>query len=195
MSYYNRYLKELNAELINHEVPNLIKKLVKFEKSLKEGDDYYHERFQLRMDDIFESTLDANYVEESEPLLSQLVFFASADVEGGSYGFWLAECDKIEDAPIVYLSTDAQQEIVASNLEDFITLLSNGKTHFSYNEEELNDYVTQLPAFRKWIKEDLGLEILTDDKRREEIETKAKNNYQDKFDKWLIKNDIGFLAR
>ena len=194
-NYFDAYLKALKKELGDYEIPKLIMELVAFD--IKMQGKYYHERFVLRKDeDVIRYLLEANGVKEHaiKKISEKLVVFADADVSGGVYAFWLAECQKAEDAPIVWLSSEGDQEVVASNIEAFVILLTTGKEYFRLDDEDLNDYVTELPAFRKWVKEHLKLNPLTQDEEREHIQNHAKETYQRPFNNWLRNNGAGYLV-
>ncbi len=100
-----------------------------------------------------------NYPEHID---SFIVFLT--DGSGSLYGYWRYDGQPLDHAPLVYLNdAGVNNTVLASTLEDFLTLIATGQRHLglfeTWDENSEPDEDTLL--FRAWLREDVGIEAPT----------------------------------
>ena len=185
--------------------------LIKFDEEY--GGETYAQSFWILddEDDFFEDWLFDTPEDKVQEYSKSMKIFASADGTGARYAFWLKDKNtNYNNAPIICYGSEGAIVIVAENIKDLIKMLSLGAEgmdgnfyHYIDNDDEDDDYnfyeefLEYTPnhlAFRKWIKETLGIEPVNLDKliSGEEGESEEINKMQEiankklekKFNKW-----------
>jgi hypothetical protein len=87
---------------------------------------------------------------------SQFILFGE-EVDGSSFGFWLHDGCKLENAPIVFLGSEGGGNVLANSVEEFLALLAVG-ADVAGSSDESDDPAPRLGEFRKWLKKEFKIE-------------------------------------
>ncbi len=173
----------------NNKTPETLKKLMAFDTDHQHD---YNWGFELCTDVNKEP--DRGQYSLDEEYFQKLVIFARADGTGSHYALWLDQTEtSFENAPVIFLGSEGDIRIIASNIRELLVLLSFGPEtldgHFYKDLDEYDDPV-HANAFRTWMKQELNIHPIQNlhVETSEEIEAItriANEKYKQKFAGWM----------
>lgn len=177
----------------NQTIPKSLLALEKFEQSIDEGD--YCQSFALCTNPNEEGMISSLYQHPS--FTERFIEFAYADDNGAMYALWIFDLnDTLENAPVVYINEDGEFNIIASNIDKLLTILSFDEQcndDFYYKNSDDYEPSEEHEAYKKWLKNTMDLKILPtyedfdgEDPTVEKIIKKAKKTYETKFLTWMM---------
>jgi len=205
-------LENFKKKFSPYVLPKTLVELIKFVDQY--SDESFADGFYLNddiEDDFFETWLDSDQVddEKCKEYSESMLVFANADGTGGAYAMWVQEGNTdLEEAPIIFYSSEGEIEIVAQNLKELIKILSWGAeaiyfSHYLDNDDEDEDYDyykeflgyrPNFLKFREWMQETLNIKpvniddlVAGEEEYSEEVDTlveEAQKKYKKEFDKW-----------
>jgi hypothetical protein len=172
----------------NH-IPKALEKLIHFEQKHK---DNYSWGFELCTD--LDKEPDQGQYSLDEAYFERLMIFARADGSGSHYAFWQDQPENsLENAPVIFIGSEGEIKIIASNIRELLVLLSfgpeiSGGTFY----KDLKEYEDPKAAntFREWVKKELDIQLIKNinvenSKEIEEIISNAKKVYKKQFTEWM----------
>jgi len=199
-------LENFKKKFSPYELPQTLVELIKFVDQY--SGESFADSFYLNDDiddDFFETWLDSDQVDEEKckEYAESMLVFANADGTGGAYAMWVQEGNSdLEEAPIIFYSSEGEIEIVAQNLKELIKILSWGVEAISFCHyfdeddyyKEFLEYQPNFLAFRKWMQESLNIkpvnidELITGEEEAsqevEELVEEAQKKYKKVFNTW-----------
>jgi hypothetical protein len=126
------------------------------------------------------------WFEEKAAIAKELVIFG-CDGNDGLYGYWTHGDTPLEKAPIIFLDDAGMRSTVLANtFEEFLALLGLGKNAIGrhYNWPDQKRPVEDVADYRTWLRDEMKIEPVTDEKAALAIIEKARGSHPD-FNAWI----------
>ncbi len=126
-----------------------------------------------------------DWTKENQQEADQFVLFMIDEV-ASNYGYWRYDGQSLDEAPLVYLSSEGvDNTVLANSLEDFVRIIALGAGNLgmwrqSYEDVRLDENTTR---FREWLSAEMGIVAPTTAEARAIIET-ARGQHPD-IDQWV----------
>ncbi len=187
--HFQKLFTEYENAFGKNRIPETLKQLMAFDAVHKYD---YSSGFELCTDVNKEP--DRGQYSLDEEYFQKLVIFAQADGTGSHYALWLDQPEiTFNDAPVIFVGSEGDIKIIASNIRELLVLLSFGPEILNGDfYKDLDDYQDPVHAntFRAWMKQELNINPIKNlsVETSEEIETIiriANEKYNQKFTAWM----------
>ena len=148
-------VEQFSKNFAPYPIPPTLEALLEFQN---ESNRWYRIAFEL--DKVPQERLVGHVKDE---VLSQFFGFGR-ERDGSLYALWLYQGDSLEDAPIVYLNSEAEgSSVLASTLREFLTLLARNEEPTFGKFSEIPDAELELAPrnqeFRAWLEQKYDLRV------------------------------------
>jgi hypothetical protein len=169
-------------------VPKRLLALLKFDHEVAKNN-YFSDGFEFSLD---KDKIGLKTYSDKEIFLNSIYEFANADGTGSSYGFWLKDGNTdLEHVPIVAFGSEGGYHVVASNLDEFLQILTFDSEPM-IDWDELNYYkdpddfehTAKSSEYIDWLKNEYSLSVI---ENADEIVEKAQKLHKEDFNAWVSK--------